>query len=149
MKKNLFICIFLITSLINTYSQLVTGKVIDQQTKEPLIGVMIKIENSSIGAITDINGLYSNLVLTQLGSGETYFSGYTDKLSIIQNGSGKVEALDLEAVNSNITLTGSGLIYCYVTELLNVDIKGSGRVYYKGSPQIQQTVEGEGLVAAY
>ena len=101
------------------------------------------------GARINLNGDFSNLELTQLGSGETALGGNAENLTLIQEGSGKVEALDLKAVNANITLTGSGLIYCYVTDLLNVNIKGSGRVYYKGFPQLTQSIAGEGRVGGY
>jgi len=38
---------------------IVTGTVIDQNTKEPLIGVNVKVSGTSIGSITDVNGKYS------------------------------------------------------------------------------------------
>ena len=46
-------------------------------------------------------------------------------------------------------MADSGLVYCYVTDLLNVNIKGSGRIYYKGFSQLTQTIEGEGRVGNY
>ena len=108
--------------------------------------MIIKAES---GATVDLNGDFSKVELTQLGSGETTISGNAENLTLIQEGSGKVEALDLKAVNADITLTGSGLIYCYVTDFLNVDIKGSGRVYYKGTPNLMQTIDGNGGVGVY
>ena len=100
-------------------------------------------------ATINIDGQFSNLELTQLGSGVSYLSGNATNLSIIQEGSGKFEALEMIASNANITLNGSGLIYCYVTDFLNVTIRGSGRVYYKGTPQLYQSIEGEGMIVEY
>ena len=108
--------------------------------------MIIKAEN---GATIDLKGDFPKLELTQFGSGETALSGNAENLTLIQEGSGKVEALDLKAANAYITLTGSGLIYCYVTDLLNVDIKGSGRVYYKGAPTLAQSINGGGYVGIY
>ena len=51
--------IILLACLGNTWSQTsVTGKVIDGETNEPLPGVNIIIENSTVGTVTGIDGVY-------------------------------------------------------------------------------------------
>lgn len=40
----------------------ITGTVTDQNTKEPLIGVNVKVRGTSVGSITDFNGKYSIVI---------------------------------------------------------------------------------------
>ena len=42
----------------NTDSITITGKVIDEETGEPLIGVTTVVKNSNIGALTNVNGYF-------------------------------------------------------------------------------------------
>ncbi len=58
MKKILFTCMLLLGFLIS-HAQQITGKVLDKENSEPLIGVSISIEGSTSGTITDIDGNYS------------------------------------------------------------------------------------------
>ncbi len=60
---------------INAQQQKVTGKVIDAATNEPLIGVNVAVEGTTVGTITDVSGSYSlilpssakTLVFTYIG----------------------------------------------------------------------------------
>ena len=54
MKKYYLLLIFLLFNT-TTFSQTISGKIIDQETKESLIGVNIILENGN-GTSTDING---------------------------------------------------------------------------------------------
>ena len=56
MKKYYLLLIFLLFNT-TTFSQTISGKIIDQETKESLIGVNIILENGN-GTSTDINGSY-------------------------------------------------------------------------------------------
>jgi TonB-linked SusC/RagA family outer membrane protein len=47
------------TSVIHAQQQKITGTVIDANTNEPLIGVSIAVEGTSVGTVTDVNGHYS------------------------------------------------------------------------------------------
>ena len=63
------------TPAINAQQQRVTGKVLDAATNEPLIGVNVAIEGTTVGTITDVQGNYSlalpgtakTLVFTYIG----------------------------------------------------------------------------------
>ncbi len=64
MKQTKRLC-FLVLILIMSYSYLfagntgkIAGRVIDQETKEAVIGVTVLIEGTSLGAATDVNGYY-------------------------------------------------------------------------------------------
>jgi TonB-dependent starch-binding outer membrane protein SusC len=63
------------TPAINAQQQRVTGKVLDAATNEPLIGVNVAVEGTTVGTITDVKGTYSlvlpgtakTLVFTYIG----------------------------------------------------------------------------------
>lgn len=64
MKQTKRLC-FLVLILMMSYSYLfagntgkIAGRVIDQETKEAVIGVTVLIEGTSLGAATDVNGYY-------------------------------------------------------------------------------------------
>lgn len=104
------------------------------------------------GANVEFNGEFIYIDFKQKGSGESYLKGNVEILKMTQEGSGKIEALELTATGANIYLRHSGLIYCNVSNYLSVDIKGSGRVYYLGNPQFDDddiTIEGDGKVERY
>ncbi|CUS92585.1 Domain of unknown function (DUF4480), partial [Candidatus Kryptonium thompsonii] len=44
----------------------IAGKVVDMETKEPLIGANVIIEGTLLGASTDLNGNYVILTVTML-----------------------------------------------------------------------------------
>lgn len=50
---------FLVTAAALAQTGSVSGTVVDQQTKEPIIGGTVSIKGTSIGTITDIDGRYS------------------------------------------------------------------------------------------
>ena len=103
------------------------------------------------GANIEIKGgEFTLLDFYQKGSGESHLKGKVDILKMTQEGSGKIEALDLFATGANVILRHSGLIYCNVSNYLSVDLMGNGRVYYRGNPELVDiNIEGEGVVEEY
>ncbi|MCX7833139.1 MAG: outer membrane beta-barrel protein [Ignavibacteria bacterium] len=75
---------FLITSLLLTtvasFSQTITGKVIDGATSDILIGATIKVEGTKLGAVTDMDGKYEielspgkyNLIVSYIGFNDVH-----------------------------------------------------------------------------
>ena len=57
----------------------ITGKVIDAKTKEAVIGASVKISNSSIGTITDINGIFILSTTVKKADIEISYIGYSRK----------------------------------------------------------------------
>ena len=78
------------------------------------------------------------------GSGEIYLSGNSDEHRINISGSGNVRAFDFLTKTTKVKISGSGYSEVFVEELLDVDISGSGDVYYKGYPQILSDISGSG-----
>jgi TonB-linked SusC/RagA family outer membrane protein len=71
------------TPAINAQQQKVTGKVLDAATNEPLIGVNVAVEGTTVGTITDVSGTYS-LVLPNTAKTLvfTYIGYVTQKVQI-------------------------------------------------------------------
>ena len=71
--------LLLITSVATAQSGRIMGKVLDQQTQEPLIGANVIIMGSSLGAATDVNG---NFIISQVPPGnyniKASYIGYQD-----------------------------------------------------------------------
>ena len=80
------------------------------------------------------------------GSGSMRFSGRTNLLDASITGAGNIRALDMQARNVSLKITGSGNCEVNAFETLDVKITGSGDVKYKGSPQISKKVTGSGKI---
>jgi hypothetical protein len=80
------------------------------------------------------------------GSGEIRLVGscFTSYLKI--DGSGRIRAFDFESEECYVDIYGSGDVYVFVWDILDVVIDGSGIVYYEGNPVIREHIEGTGEV---
>ena len=60
-KKILFllVCALMSVNMVFAQTRQVTGTVIDSETGEPLIGAQVKVEGTSIGALTDLDGKFT------------------------------------------------------------------------------------------
>jgi hypothetical protein len=87
-----------------------------------------------------------NLESAISGSGSMRFAGKADLLSASITGSGELGAMDLEAKEVLLAITGSGDADVHATESLSAKITGSGDVRYKGNPQIHQKITGSGKI---
>ena len=54
-----FACLLMSASMAFAQSQPVTGTVIDSETGEPLVGASVKVDGTTIGTLTDINGKFT------------------------------------------------------------------------------------------
>jgi len=88
----------------------------------------------------------ASLVRTWItGCGSINLEGNTEMLDVVVNGSGRVLTSNLIAQNSSVVLTGSGKCEVFTSEVLNVNINGSGKVYYTGNPsEIITSLSGSG-----
>lgn len=87
---------FLISSCIGLKAQdlVIYGQVLSSEDNEPLIGVNVYIENSSIGTITDIDGNFQLEVLSKESVLVFSFIGYKEKM--IPVGDQKIISVNLE-----------------------------------------------------
>ncbi|MGL1887690.1 MAG: DUF2807 domain-containing protein [Reichenbachiella sp.] len=97
-------------------------------------------------------GITNTVDISIPGSGEVEFkniSASPKDFNIDIDGSGKVYAYELESNNVDISIGGSGDCQVYATDNLNINIKGSGKVKYQGSPIVTQKNTGSGDVSEY
>lgn len=73
----------------------------------------------------------------QTGHGTIVLFGTTEsaKLSLI-GGSGQIQADELAANEVKCSILGTGHIFCYPLQTLNVSGQGSGTVFYRGTPAL-------------
>jgi len=105
------------------------------------------IKNEGTGDIT-VFELQSDgtMEIENIGSGNIAIAGYTDYLTILNEGSGVINCAEFMAANVDLRIEGSGDCEVYCTESLKVNIEGSGNVYYKGSPTMIIDISGSGQV---
>jgi putative autotransporter adhesin-like protein len=83
------------------------------------------------------------------GSAEIVASGKTHKLRVDVSGSASIDAHELAAEDVTVVVSGSGEIEVAATGVLDVQISGSGRVRYHGTPrELRKVVSGSGTVEA-
>ena len=60
-KKILFllVCALMSVNMVFAQTSQVVGTVIDSETGEPLIGAQVKVEGTTIGALTDLDGKFT------------------------------------------------------------------------------------------
>ncbi len=80
------------------------------------------------------------------GSGDIAIAGQTNSHTITIDGSGNLMAFDLSCKNCNISVDGSGNTSISVEDKLDVAIKGSGDVIYKGDPTVSVDIDGSGRI---
>jgi hypothetical protein len=85
--------------------------------------------------------------LDVFGSGDSHLEGSATGFSIRLEGSGDINARYLVAEDVYVHLDGSGDARVYATDFLQVDINGSGDVYYWGDPEVVEVdIDGSGDV---
>ena len=57
-KIKALLLLFMIMLVMPVYSQVITGKVIDANNKEPIIGASIQVKGTSIGTMSDLDGQF-------------------------------------------------------------------------------------------
>lgn len=88
----------------------------------------------------------STVKISLSGSGDMSIreSGSSDSLEINIVGSGDVDLEALESLEASVNIAGSGTATLSVADTLDVNIMGSGDVFYRGDPQLHQSVLGSG-----
>ncbi len=94
-----------------------------------------------------LDGSFGMLQVIQKGSGDVLLTGDSKTLKLSLEGSGMIDARALLSPFTEVNLLGSGLAFCYASEVLNAVISGNGRIYYFGSPlTIDQQISGGGAL---
>jgi Putative auto-transporter adhesin, head GIN domain len=95
----------------------------------------------------EADGTFTKVRTVIDGSGEVMLSGASQIADFYISGSGIITAGELFTGTCHADITGSGTIYAWVKDLLEVNISGSGIVYYYGdSPVVNTHITGSGQV---
>jgi len=80
------------------------------------------------------------------GSGSMTLQGETQNENITIAGVGDYNADGLKAENAKVSIAGSGDVKVFAENKLDINIAGSGSVFYKGAATVKQHVVGSGDV---
>lgn len=107
-----------------------------------------EIALSGSGNIHLSSGSFKNLDLQISGSGNINLkSGRAGQISASISGSGNIDCAGFSADNVDVKISGSGNVKVAANKSLAADIRGSGNVFYKGTPKnISTKVAGSGKV---
>ena len=100
--------------------------------------------------VIDSRGLTAEFIEVDLsGSGDVRLEGFATQTDFSLTGKGNIKAVELEQDKCFANIPGSGNIFAFVNDRLNVLITGSGNVFYKGDPLVDAKVTGSGRVLGY
>ncbi len=120
---------------------------IDELTIHVTTSDITSLKILGVGNIEVQNSIeVDELDITIEGVGKVEVGGTANVLNIFSEGVGKIEAFELIAKECNVLLEGTGNAEVYAEETLDVTLSGAGSVYYKGNPDITQTIQGVGSV---
>lgn len=117
-----------------------SGQIVYEGAAEAVI-----IALTGSGKIT-FGGDFSEVSVSHSGSGNLSMSGSTGFLRITNSGSGAVNAFGMLAVTGQVINSGSGSSSVYVTDGLEASVSGSGSIFYKGNPVIEESDSGSGNI---
>lgn len=87
---------------------------------------------------------------TVTGSGDVRLSGKTNALEVKVTGSGDFNGNDLEAQDTEVTVSGSGDAKVVARNSIKARVNGSGDISYKGNPERRDTkTSGSGDITTY
>lgn len=111
--------------------------------ENPLAGDQLEVDISGSGNM-DIEMYYTRLAVEGNGSGDFQMFGEVEEQEIKISGSGNYRAKDLNSQSCYIKISGSGQGEVKVSDLLDVEIRGSGDIIYYGNPEIRSSIRGSG-----
>jgi hypothetical protein len=87
-----------------------------------------------------------NLRLVNEGGVLIELSGVAEKLDVSLAGAGHINAAELKADSVNFVIEGVGTGIVNAIRTLNAQIKGAGKLTYRGNPEVTKIIEGLGSV---
>ena len=106
--------------------------------------------NAKVSGSGDINLTIQadDIIASLSGSGDITLKGKTTNYECKLSGSGDISAYELNAINGNAAMSGSGNIKINCSNNLVARISGSGDIDYKGDPKTKDTkVSGSGRIS--
>lgn len=88
-----------------------------------------------------------NLETVTKGSGSLKLAGRAANFDITLKGAGSIDAFGLQAKNVDASVKGAGTCNISVSENLQGQVSGSGKLFYKGNPKkVQTNNTGTGII---
>ncbi len=113
-----------------------------------LRGTRLVLDSSGTGAFELAELDVEELTLTGSGAALFRVSGNAERQVIDLDGAGQVEAHQLTTRSSEVRVRGIGDVVLQAAEHLAVDVAGTAKVTYTGSPVVARQVRGVGIVQA-
>jgi hypothetical protein len=98
----------------------------------------LTINSEDAGSIS-FNADIEDLEVNVEGSGSVKLKGRTNNFKIDMESAGSIEAIELLSKNVDFNVSGAGTVEVNVSENLNGEASGSGKLFYKGNPRIVKT----------
>jgi hypothetical protein len=108
----------------------------------------LEISTSGAGSITIDELSVTDLVVAADRTGSIELSGTANTQEIQLLGTDDYEAPDLESQTAAVSITGTGSVMIWVLDSLDVVINGVGEVSYFGSPNVTQSITGNGSLTS-
>lgn len=87
-------------------------------------------------------GYYNTLDVDMQGKGTMILTGGIGTLNILAGGSGTVDAQGMPAIDVIVTGKSNGIVKVAPISTLNVNVRGTTRIYYTGNPAVTSTLSG-------
>jgi hypothetical protein len=108
------------------------------------------VEFKLVGAGTmDLYADANRIVTSLIGSGNIVLQGSANNHFVKLPGSGQVSAYALETNDTDIDISGWGLVESFTQKNLKGKISGNGQIHYKGYPLVKSEISGEGKLQAF
>ena len=121
----------------------------DIDTKDPITANNLEVNVTGSGdVVLEVNSKMLEAKVT--GSGDMELSGTTDELEVRVSGSGDFKGFDLQAQNTNASVSGSGDVKVVAKNSIKARVNGSGDIVYRGNPERSDTkTSGSGDITSY
>lgn len=106
--------------------------------KERVEATNLTIKNDGVGDVKINDVTCTELNIRTEGVGNVSVKGKAEKVSLISQGVGNINASELESDSVIATSDGVGNISCYAKKSINAKVNGVGNISYKGNPTDKQ-----------
>ena len=133
---------------LNLDAKNVTGKIVGSGDVD-ISGVNgdFYLKSSGSGDFEAENFRINECSLNVYGSGDVEISGSANRLEIEHSSSGDIDCYNLKTNDCEVENSGSGNLKIFISGNLSVVCRGSGDIYYRGDPQVNNIrISGSGEV---
>lgn len=119
-----------------------SGKI---EGRSVLRGNSLEVGNSGSGNVSLQVEMKEHVKASLSGSGNISLGGTALSANLSISGSGNIKAADMATAQSEVSISGSGNIHTHASEKLAGRVSGSGNIFMKGEPAMQDVrISGSG-----